>query len=112
MLQSHLRTLPDEPVHGAEVIKKRVMLRAGELAPITQFAQATFPPGATVAPHIHDDMAEVYLVEAGRGRMVVDGKELSVEAGSCVTVQAGERHALSNTGDGPLVVTYFGVLAK
>ena len=112
MFQCHLDSLSDEDVHSGDGVKKRVMLRAGQVGPVTQFAQATFPPGGAVEPHVHQDMAEVYLVERGRGRVTVDGKELAIEAGSCVTVQAGERHSVENTGDAPLVITYFGVLAK
>ena len=112
MFQCHLKSLPDEPVHGTDTIMKRVMLRAGQVGSISQFAQASFPPGGEVKAHVHDDMSEVYLVERGRGLLKVDSKELSIEAGSCVTVHPGERHSLRNTGDGPLVITYFGVLAK
>ncbi|MDD9966403.1 MAG: cupin domain-containing protein [Myxococcales bacterium] len=112
MFQCHLKSLPDEPVHGADTIRKRVMLRAGQVGAITQFAQATFPPGTEVQPHVHEDMSEVYLVERGRGLLRVDSRELSIEAGSCVTVHPGERHSLQNVGEGPLVITYFGVLSK
>lgn len=98
-------------MHGSPDIAKRVMLSGGQVPAVTQFAQATLPPGASVGPHQHTDIAEVFLVEHGRGRLVVEGREVALSPGSCVTVEPGETHAVENHGDEPLVLTYFGVLA-
>lgn len=109
MLHCDLTRLPDQPVHGSTEVTKRVMLKYGQVGALTQFAQATFPPGARVDAHEHADMAEIFLVEQGRGEVAIDGRVIEVGPGACVTVQPGESHALDNTGDGPLVLTYFGI---
>ncbi len=97
-----------EVSHNAS-IKKRVLLSPGELAGVIQFARSIFPPGAVAGEHRHEDMAEVFLVESGQGRIAVDGRTHELAPGTCVTVEAGETHELRNTGEIDLVVTYFGV---
>ncbi|MBE2220003.1 MAG: cupin domain-containing protein [Anaerolineae bacterium] len=104
-----LSELLEEGVSHDPGIKKRVMLRNGELPHITTFAQATFAPGQTVTPHAHADMAEVFFVETGEGLIWIEGEAYTLAAGVCVTVEAGETHELKNSGDSPLVLTYFGV---
>lgn len=109
MLHCDLARLPDQPVHGSTEVTKRVMLKYGQVGPLTQFAQATFPPGARVEAHKHADMAEIFLVQQGHGQVSIDERVVEVSPGACVTVQPGETHALNNTGEGPLVLTYFGI---
>ena len=104
-----LSTLPVESVSHDPGIKKQVMLRNGDVPHITNFSQATFAPGQTVTPHTHADMVEVFFVEAGQGLIWIDGEPHSLTPGVCVTVEIGELHELQNTGESPLVLTYFGV---
>lgn len=104
-----LSELPEEGVSHDPGIKKRVMLRHGDLPHITNFSQATFAPGQTVTPHVHEDMAEVFFVETGEGIVWIDGKAHPLTEGVCVAVEAGEAHKLENTGQVPLVLTYFGI---
>ncbi|HFQ93782.1 MAG TPA: cupin domain-containing protein [Anaerolineae bacterium] len=104
-----LSELPDEPVSHNPEIKKKVMLRQGDLPHITNFSQAVFAPGQTAVPHSHPDMAEVFLVLSGSGVITIDGTTCPLEPGTCVAVQPNERHELSNTGAAPLALTYFGV---
>lgn len=103
-----LSQLPAENVSHDPAVQKRVMLRKGDLPPLTNFAQATFAPGQTVTAHAHADMAEVFFVEAGQGIIWVDGAAYELAPGVCVAVAAGETHELKNTGLIPLVLTYFG----
>lgn len=106
---STLSELAEEPVSHNPEIKKKVMLRKGNLPHITNFSQAVFAPGQTAVPHSHPDMAEVFLVESGSGSIIVDGAAYPLEPGTCVTIEPKEQHELRNTGDTPLVLTYFGV---
>ena len=92
-------------------IAKRVLLRNSELPHLTQFAQARLAPGQVAFAHAHADMYEVFFVETGVGRITVDGRAHQLEAGSCVVVEPGEAHELSNIGTTELVVTYFGIEA-
>jgi mannose-6-phosphate isomerase-like protein (cupin superfamily) len=92
-------------------VRKRVLLRAGQLPPVTQFAEARFPPGEGVAAHAHADMGEVFLVVDGRGTFTVDGVAHEAGPGDCVAVGPGETHALVNSGSDDWVLVYFGVVA-
>lgn len=107
-----LRTLASSPLQGVShdpQILKRVLLRAGEVPHLTQFAQAPIAPGQHTAPHAHPDMYEIFWIEEGRGTLNLDGVEHPLLPGTCVVVEPGEVHELCNTGLQPLVVTYFGV---
>ena len=104
-----LSTLPVESVSHDPGIKKQVMLRNGDIPHLTNFSQATFAPGQTVTPHAHAHMVEVFFVEGGKGLIWIDGEPHSLTPGVCVTVEIGELHELQNTGESPLVLTYFGV---
>lgn len=104
-----LSHLPVEGVSHDPGIKKQVMLRNGDIPHITNFSQATFAPGQTVTPHAHADMVEVFFVETGQGIIWIEGDEHTLAEGVCVAVDSGETHELKNTGDLPLVLTYFGV---
>jgi len=60
-------------------------------------------PGAATPPHRHD-CEEVVLVQAGRGRLLVDGRSVEFEADSTVVLPAGCDHQITNDGDEPLVL--------
>lgn len=104
-----LSELPKEGVSHDPGIKKQVMLRNGDIPHLTNFSQATFAPGQTVTPHAHADMVEVFFVESGQGFIWIDSEPYPLTSGVCVTVEINELHELKNTGDLPLVLTYFGV---
>ena len=90
-------------------IKKQVMLKNGELGCITNFSKASFPVGEMAPMHQHEDMGEVFLIESGEGLIRVNDTEYRLSSGMCITVEAGERHEIVNTGRVELVVIYFGV---
>lgn len=104
-----LSQIPDEPVSHNPAIKKKVMLRLGDLPHLTNFSQARFAPGQVAVAHAHHDMAEVFFVEAGNGIMQIDGQAYGLEAGVCIAVEPGEVHEVRNTGTGDLILTYFGL---
>ena len=103
-----LDQVPEEAVSHNPAIKKRVLLRRGDLPGLTNFAQATFAPGQVAYGHSHADMAEVFFVEAGEGTITVDGHPYPLAPGTCVAVEPGEHHEVANTGARDLVLTYFG----
>ena len=108
MQYSKLTQLSDEEVSHNARIKKKVMLKAGDLPHLTGFSQARFPAGEIAGIHQHDDMYEVFYVEQGRGLIRVDNREIVLEPGVCVSVEPGENHEIENTGNEELVVNYFG----
>lgn len=111
MKQVSLDTIPQQGVSHNAAIRKQVMLSAGDLPHITQFAQAHFEPGQVAEAHAHRDMHEVFLVQSGEGTMTIDGQHHVLTPGVCIAVAPGETHEVANTGEVMLVLTYFGILA-
>jgi mannose-6-phosphate isomerase-like protein (cupin superfamily) len=67
-------------------------------------AEATIPVGSATTEHYHRVTEELYLVTAGRGRLVIDGDERLIGVGDCALIEPGARHKLFNVGDEPLRV--------
>lgn len=109
MKHTSLNDLPEESVSHNPEIKKKVMLRFGDLPHLTNFSQSRFAPGQTAPSHAHQDMCEVFFVESGSGVIDIDGKEYPLVSGSCVAVEPGEFHEVVNNGATELVLTYFGL---
>lgn len=109
MKHTSLNDLPEESVSHNPEIKKKVMLRFGDLPHLTNFSQSRFAPGQTAPSHAHQDMCEVFFVESGSGVIDIDGKEYLLVPGSCVAVEPGEFHEVVNNGATELVLTYFGL---
>lgn len=101
---------PELGVSHNEKIRKRVMVSNGELGPITIYGRAVFPPGEKADSHRHDDMAEVFTCESGRGEIRINDVGYVFSAGITVVAEPGERHEIINHGDTEMVVTYFGVV--
>lgn len=104
-----LNQLPQQEVSHNPAIKKKVMLKMGDLPHLTNFSQARFAPGQIAAAHAHQDMSEVFFVETGEGIITIDGQEYNLQPGTCIAVEPGEVHEVKNTGKTELVLTYFGL---
>jgi mannose-6-phosphate isomerase-like protein (cupin superfamily) len=59
--------------------------------------------GAATPPHRHD-CEEVVLVEAGRGRILVDGRTVEFGTDSTIVLPANCDHQIINDGDEPLML--------
>lgn len=66
--------------------------------------KVTLQPGHAMNYHSHDRRDEVWTIVSGTGRTTVDGMEQEVGAGDVITMQAGCRHMIWNTGSVPLQV--------
>ncbi len=104
-----LEQLAEEAVSHNPLIRKQVFLQRGEIPHLTGFSRAVFPPGEAAEVHTHPDMCEVFLVESGVGLLRGEGREVPLAAADCIAVAPGEEHELVNTGDGDLVLVYFGI---
>lgn len=111
MKRVSLADVPEEGVSHDPEVKKRVLLRGGDVPRLTNFSRAVFRPGQGARAHAHADMSEVFFVERGEGLMRVGGSEHSLAPGVCVAVAPGEEHEIVNDGAGELVLLYFGVEA-
>lgn len=110
MKQIRINELPDKGVSHNSRVRKRVIISSGELGGITNYSRAVFPPGEKAGSHLHNDMAEVFTVEAGCGEIRINDVAYVFSAGTVVVVEPGDVHEIVNTGRDDLVVTYFGVL--
>ena len=63
-----------------------------------------FEVGQEHALHAHEGMDKVYQVLEGSGLLLLEGRELPLEAGMMVVAPEGVPHGVRNTGAGRLVV--------
>lgn len=56
-------------------------------------------------PHVHHE-EEVMVIESGHGKILCDGKTTKIGPGSVMYSEPDVPHAITNTGDTPLVFYY------
>jgi mannose-6-phosphate isomerase-like protein (cupin superfamily) len=110
MKKRSLKNIKKQSISHNPAILKQMLIGWDEQAPINQFARAVFPPGESVPSHQHGDMIEVFYVESGSAVAQIAGQEVELNSGDCLTVEPGEDHAITSTGDSEFVVLYFGVV--
>jgi quercetin dioxygenase-like cupin family protein len=99
-----------EGVSHDPAIRKKVLLRAGDVPHVAQLAQATFEPGQVARGHAHTDMWEIFWCTAGDGVLQVRDREIAMVPGRCVVIEPGEVHELRNTGATPMLITVIAVV--
>lgn len=100
----------DSTVSHNVKISKKALFMFGDLPPLTNFSQATFPPGAIAYAHAHPDMLEVFFIQSGHAAITVEGNEYDLPTGSCIAIEPNETHELRNASSTEtMVVTYFGI---
>jgi mannose-6-phosphate isomerase-like protein (cupin superfamily) len=72
------------------------------------------PPGASVGPHMHHEVAEIYYVMKGSGATTVGGgrggaETAPIKEGDAIPIQLSEIHSFENTGGEPLEFMIVGV---
>ncbi len=102
-----LSDLPQVKASHGDFFKK-VMIHDNEIPHVFALAQVSLLPGQVAPDHGHNGMFEVYLIEQGKVKLVVDGeKEYIAEKGACIITEPQETHEVSNPFDETLVITYF-----
>ena len=104
-----LKEVAEEGVSHNPEIRKQTLLRKGALPHLLNFARSRLAPGQAASAHRHKDMFEVFFVEAGAGRLKIDGHDQPLEAGTCFVVEPGEEHEIINDGTSDLWLIYFGI---
>ena len=66
--------------------------------------------GSSIGLHRHEGTSETVYVLSGTGKMIYDGTEEPLEAGSCSYCPEGHEHSLVNTGEEML--HFIGVIPK
>lgn len=100
----HVTSYPDiEPfvtLDGSEI--REWAGRVSAPAQNQSLAEATIPVGGATTEHLHRTSEELYLITAGRGRLIIDGEERVVQEGDCALIPPGARHKVLNVGAEPL----------
>lgn len=112
MKRIKIHDLPEQGVSHNTRIRKREILKSGEIGPITHYARAVFPSGEKADAHSHDDMAEIFTVESGCGEIRINDETYVFSTGLTVVVEPGEVHEIINTSSAELIVSYFGVITE
>lgn len=63
-----------------------------------QLVLMSIPVGGEIGEEVHGEVDQFLRVEAGIGKLVIDGAEHALEDGSAMVVPAGARHNVLNTG--------------
>jgi mannose-6-phosphate isomerase-like protein (cupin superfamily) len=93
---------------------RRVWGPAAFSTPWAYLDQVLLPPGASIGPHLHRQVGEVYYVVKGRGEVTVSSlaggmESAAIHEGDAVPLQLGEVHSFANTGTEPLEMLVIGV---
>jgi mannose-6-phosphate isomerase-like protein (cupin superfamily) len=71
----------------------------------SQAATMVLRPGQTTGDedNVHESADQWLYVVSGKGKATVERRRVALESGALLLIEAGERHAISNTGRVPLV---------
>ena len=72
--------------------------------PRNQLVVMSIQPHDDIGEEVHKDTDQFIRVESGTGKAIIDGKTTPLMDGSAVTVDAGLKHNIINTGSTPLKV--------
>ena len=109
MKYKSLTLIPVTGVSHNPEIRKRVLIANGEIPHMTQLARIILKLGQIAAIHRHSDMYEIFNIESGKGKMLVNKKEYQLASGICVIVEPDEDHEVQNTGQEDLTITITGI---
>jgi mannose-6-phosphate isomerase-like protein (cupin superfamily) len=99
-ISSYAAIPPFRTLDGSEI--REWAGRVSAPAQNQSLAEATIPVGGATTEHYHRSSEELYLVTAGRGRLIIDGEERMIAPGDCALIPPGARHKVLNVGDEPL----------
>jgi mannose-6-phosphate isomerase-like protein (cupin superfamily) len=87
--------------HGGGIA--HMVLDTRHLQTLMFLAHASVPSGKTLIGHV-DPMEEIYIVQAGCGRMQVGEEVRDVFPGDAIHIPIGDFHELTNTGKEELIL--------
>jgi mannose-6-phosphate isomerase-like protein (cupin superfamily) len=65
----------------------------------TQLVLMSLPPKGEIGEEIHADNDQFFRIDAGQGKVMIDGNEYTVGDGSAIIVPAGANHNVTNTSE-------------
>lgn len=111
----HLNDKPEIPASHEDPKNpgsfKRVLLAKDDLTPgrVQMLNWARLPVRKQFAPHIHEDMEEIFLVLEGEAKMVVGDESVVMKHGDLVLVPIGMRHFMVNVGGVDIIYLTIGI---
>lgn len=64
-----------------------------------QLVVMSIKPGEDIGEEVHDNVDQFFRVDAGKGKLVMEGKEYEITDGFAIVVPAGTLHNIINTSD-------------
>jgi mannose-6-phosphate isomerase-like protein (cupin superfamily) len=64
----------------------------------SQLVLMSLKPGEDIGEEVHDDTDQFFRVDAGSGKVVINGMETKIKDGYAVVVPQGAKHNVINTG--------------
>ena len=68
----------------------------------SQVVMMSLPPGEEIGEEVHPNVDQIFLIEDGKGEIMIDNKLLPIEEHSAAFVPAGAKHTVRCTGKKPL----------
>lgn len=65
----------------------------------SQLVLMSLKPMEEIGMEVHEDTDQFFRVDAGRGKVVLDGLETEVEDGFAIVIPAGTQHNVINTSE-------------
>jgi mannose-6-phosphate isomerase-like protein (cupin superfamily) len=59
-------------------------------------------PGEDIGEEVHPTTDQFFRIEEGKGKAVVDGKEINITDGSSILIKSGRVHNIINNSNKPL----------
>ena len=65
----------------------------------SQLVVMSLNPSEDIGEEVHEENDQFFRVEEGTGKVVIDGNEYNLEAGSAIVVPMGAKHNVINTSE-------------
>ena len=65
----------------------------------SQLVLMTLKPREEIGMEVHPDNDQLFRIERGRGKCIIDGNEYEIKDGTAVVVPAGAQHNVINVSD-------------
>ncbi len=72
----------------------------------SQLVLMNLKPGEEIGMEVHADNDQFFRVDAGKGKVVIDGNEYEIQDGFAIVIPAGANHNVINSSDSEALKLY------